>query len=97
MDTVLTKDQVASELNKWLCDQITSSELAIWARESKDRWESDELELESEDFLLDFLYNISFADWLVSAPNSFNEADCSFSKEDAQEAIQKLGKVTQSA
>jgi hypothetical protein len=42
MNTVLTKDKVASELNKWLFDQVTSSELAIWARESRDRWESDE-------------------------------------------------------
>jgi hypothetical protein len=97
MNTVPTKDQVASELNKWLFDQVTFSELAIWARESRDKWESDELELESEDLLLDFLYKISFADWLVSDPSSFNEADCSFSKEDAQEAIQKLEKVVQNA
>lgn len=93
MNAVLTKKQVAGELNKWLFDEVTSSQLAMWAREVKDKWELDELELEAEDSLLKILYNVSFADWLDSTSNSLDEADCSFSKEDAQEAIQELEKA----
>jgi hypothetical protein len=93
MNAVLAKSQIASELNKWLFNEITSAQLATWAREAKDKWESDELELESEDFLLEILYNVSFADWLDSTSNSLDEADCSFSKEDAQGVIHELEKA----
>jgi hypothetical protein len=93
MNAVLEKSQIASELNKWLFNEITSAQLATWAREAKDKWELDELELESEDFLLEILYNVSFADWLDSTSNSLDEADCSFSKEDAQGVIQELEKA----
>jgi hypothetical protein len=88
----LTKNQVAREISSWLKGNITSAQLAIWARECSEKWEDDQLELESEDLLLDILYRLRFADWLDSVPEEYlsSEPDCSLSKEEAQKLIQEL-------
>jgi hypothetical protein len=90
----MNRHRVVAEINKWLKGEITSAQLAIWARESRERWENDELELEDEDCLLDSLYKLTFTDWMDSVPKEYlsNEADCSLSKEEALELIKALEK-----
>lgn len=92
MTEYLTNNEVATQINNWLEDKITSAQISIWAAEYSNKWENEELELEQEDLLLDILYELRFADWLDSVPEEYlaTEADCSLSKEDAKKLIQKL-------
>jgi hypothetical protein len=92
MTVTLTKKQVSIEVSNWLKGDITSAQLAQWAQQHSDEWGEEELDFEDEELMSDILYRLRFADWLDSVPDEkkSDEADCSLSKEEAEQIITSL-------
>ncbi|MBP0018075.1 MAG: hypothetical protein J7647_11015 [Cyanobacteria bacterium SBLK] len=92
-DRTLTKQEVAQKISAWLANALTSLELTKWSQKCSDLWEENLLEIEDENFLLDVLYQLHFADWSDSVPKDKKQydCDCSLKREEAEELIEKLG------